>query len=291
MRPIRIKGDKVMHTIPAWGRRVPLLLVVFLTAVLGACASAPAPKADAALLRDLAPTGKLRAGIAVGAVSSPTWSVRDPATGQPRGVAVDLATALAAQLGVPLELKPYASTGEITAAGPKGEWDVGFMPMDATRAAILDFGPAYFLVESTYLVKASSGIMTLADVDKPGVRVAGVTGTTTARSAARSLKNVKLIEYRTSDELIASIRDGQADAIALGRESLVDLANKQLPGSRVLPGYYQATGVAITVPKGHAAALSYVTEFMEKAKADGTVRRALDKSGLPDAAVAPPMQR
>lgn len=260
-------------------------LLLASTLVLPACASRPA--ADPAALRELAPTGKLRAGIAVGAVSSPTWSVRDPATGQPRGVTVDLATALAAQLGVPLELKPYASTGAITDAGPKGEWDVGFMPKDATREAILDFGPAFFLVESTWLVRADSGIMTLADVDKPGVRPAGVTGTTTARSAARSLKNTKMVEYRTSDELISHMKARDVDAIALGRESLQDLANKQLPGSRILPGYYQATGVCIVVPKGHAAARGYVTAFIEKAKADGTVRKALDKSGLPDAAVAP----
>ncbi|MDB5803882.1 MAG: glnH [Betaproteobacteria bacterium] len=271
-------------------RFIPLCTALLLSAVLAACAGGAA-KPDPEIVRALAPTGKLRAGIAVGAVSSPTWSVRDPATGQPRGVTVDLATALAAQLGVPLELKPYASTGEITNAGPKGEWDVGFMPRDATREAILDFGPAFFLVESTWLVRGDSGITTLADVDKPGVKPAGVAGTTTARSAARSLKNNKLIEFRTSDELIDSIRTGKADAIALGRESLVDLANKQLPGSRVLPGYYQATGVSIVVPKGHAAALAYVTDFMEKAKSDGTVKTALVKSGLPDAAVAPPMKR
>ena len=256
--------------------------------LLAACASRP--PADPQVLRDLAPTGKLRAGIAVGAVSSPTWSVRDPATGQPRGVAVDIATALAAQLGVPLELKAYASTGEITNAGPRGEWDVGFMPVDATRAAILDFGPAYFLVESTWLVRADSGITTLADVDKPGVRPAGVTGTTTARSAARSLKNVRMVEYRSSEELIEHMRARDVDAIALGRESLVDLANKQLPGSRVLPGFYQATGVAIALPKGRPAGLAYATQFMERVKADGTVRKALDKSGLPEAAVAPPIK-
>jgi polar amino acid transport system substrate-binding protein len=266
------------------------LALVGLAALAGCGTSGP--KADAALLRELAPSGKLRAAVAVGAVSSPTWSVRDPATGQPRGVAVDIARALAAQLGVPLQLMPYASTGEITNAGPRGEWDVGFMPMDATRAAIVDFGPAYFLVESTWLVRADSSIRSLADVDQPGVRPAGVAGTTTARSAARSLKNVKLTEYRSSEELIEHMRARDVDAIALGRESLVDLANKQLPGSRVLPGYYQATGVAVALPKGKSAqARAYVAGFMEKAKRDGTVRKALDASGLPDAAVAPPAGR
>lgn len=256
-------------------------------AVLAACAT---PPAKAPPLAELAPTGKLRAGIAVGAVSSPTWSVRDPATGEPKGVTVDLARELGAKLGVPVELVPYPNSGELTAGGPKGEWDVGFMPMDATRAQMVDFGPAYFQVESTYLVPAGSNIMSLADVDKPGVRVAGIGGTTTARAAQRSLKNIKVLEYRTVDEVLELTRAGQADAVALGRESLVDLS-KKLPGSRVLPGYYQATGVAIAVPKGHPAALAYVTDFMENAKASGSVRRALDRSGLPDAAVAPPMAR
>src|SRR4051812_43296128 len=94
-------------------RFITFCTALLLSAVLAGCAGGAA-KPDPEIVRALAPTGKLRAGIAVGAVSSPTWSVRDPATGRPRGVTVDLATALAAQLGVPLELKPYASTGEIT---------------------------------------------------------------------------------------------------------------------------------------------------------------------------------
>jgi polar amino acid transport system substrate-binding protein len=46
-------------------------------------------------------------------------------------------------------------------------------------------------------------------------------------------------------------------------------------------------GIAIAVQKGKPQALAAVTEFMEKAKRDGTVRRALDAAGYPDEAVAP----
>jgi polar amino acid transport system substrate-binding protein len=63
------------------------------------------------------------------------------------------------------------------------------------------------------------------------------------------------------------------------------------PGSRVLPGHYQATGVAIAVPKNHPAALAYVSAYIEEAKASGVVRRALDNAGMKDAAVAPPVER
>jgi polar amino acid transport system substrate-binding protein len=247
--------------------------------LLAGCAANPAAT-------EVAPGGTLRVGIGVGPVPSAFWATRDPASGEPRGVTVDLAKAMAKDLGVPLRLVAYANSGEVTNGGPKGEWDVAFMPVDEVRARIVDFGPAYYLTESTYLVAAGSPIRTLADVDGPGVRVAGVEGTTTARSAQRSLKNNTVKTYRTADELFESIRSGNADAIALGRESLAGMQAK-LPGSRILDGHFQATGTAVAVPKGRSAALAYARSFVEKAKKDGTVRRALDAAGMKDAPIAP----
>jgi polar amino acid transport system substrate-binding protein len=246
--------------------------------LLAACAAGPA--------KEVAPGGVLRVGIGVGPVPSAFWATRDPANGEPRGVTVDLARAMAQDLGVPLRLVAYANSGEVTAAGPKGEWDVAFMPVDEVRARMVDFGPAYYLTESTYLVAAGSPIRALADVDRPGVRVAGVDGTTTTRSAQRSLKHNTVKNYRTADELFEAMRAGNADAIALGRESLAGLQAK-LPGSRILDGHFQATGTAVAVPKGRSAALAYVSAFVEQAKKDGTVRRALDAAGLKGSPVAP----
>jgi polar amino acid transport system substrate-binding protein len=249
-----------------------------LCVLLAACAAGPA--------KEVAPGGVLRVGIGVGPVPSAFWATRDPASGEPRGVTVDLAKAMAQDLGVPLRLVAYVNSGEVTAAGPKGEWDVAFMPVDEMRARMVDFGPAYYLTESTYLVAAGSPIRSLADVDRPGVRVAGVDGTTTTRSAQRSLRNNTVKNYRTADELFEAIRSGNADAIALGRESLAGMQAK-LPGSRILDGHFQATGTAVAVPKDRPAALAYVTGFVERAKRDGTVRRALDGAGLKGAPVAP----
>jgi polar amino acid transport system substrate-binding protein len=113
-----------------------------------------------------------------------------------------------------------------------------------------------------------------------------VDGTTTARSAARSLKNTQVKTYRTAEELYELARTGGADAIALGRESLAGMQAK-LPGARILDGHFHSTGTAVAVPKGRPAALAYVTGFVEKAKKDGTVRNALDAAGLKEAPVAP----
>ena len=238
-------------------------------------------------LHELAPAGKVRVGVGVGAVSSAFWATRDAVTGQPRGVTVDLANALARKLGRPLELIVFPNSGELTAAGPRGEWDVAFMPVDDERAKVVDFGPAYYLFESTYLVPARSGIRTIADVDRAGVRVAAVANTTTSRSAGRALKTATLIEFRTVEEIIDRVLAGQVDAVALGRESLESLAPR-LPGSRILDGHFHASGVAVAVPKNRPAALAYVSAFVEEAKATGIVRRALDNAGLRNAAVAPP---
>jgi len=88
---------------------------------------------DEAVRKELISTGKLRVGIGVGAAPSAFWATRDPATSKPRGVTVSLGQALADRLGVPLELVIYPNSGEVTAGGPKGEWDVAFMPEDAER--------------------------------------------------------------------------------------------------------------------------------------------------------------
>jgi polar amino acid transport system substrate-binding protein len=254
-------------------------------AILAAC-TAPTANEAVRTLQELAPTGKLRVGIAVGAVTSAFWTTKDSVSGRPQGVTVDLGADIASKLGVPIELVVYNNSGEVTAAGARGEWDVAFMPVDAERAKIVDFGPTYFLIESTYLVPAGSSISSIADVDRPGTRVLAIENTTTARSAARSLKNTSVMTCKTVDELYAAMRAGAADAIALSRDALDSFALK-FPGARVLPGYFQATGIAIAVPKGHPTALAYVSAYIEQAKSSGQVRRALDNAGLKGAPVAP----
>lgn len=239
-----------------------------------------------AAVKELAPTGKLRVGIAVGPSGSPLWAIKDPATGKPAGVTVDLGAALAAKLGVPVEYVAYASSGEITNAVASGAWDVGFMPVDDDRKKILAFGPNYSLGESTYLVAPGSAIKTIEEVDRPGVRVVGVENTTTIRAARRQLKQATVTGTKGSIEILDLLKTGKADAVALGRDSLEDFA-AQLPGARVLDGHFWAVGTAIAVPRNKPAALAFATEFIEAAKADGTVEKAFKNAKLKAAKVAP----
>jgi polar amino acid transport system substrate-binding protein len=268
------------------------LLAVGLFAMLavGLAVAADAARAgDAAAGNELAPSGKLRVGIAVAPTPGAGNVGREPGGGY-RGVAVDLGMELAGKLGVPLELVPYPNSGALTDAVGDGAWDLAFLPVDAQRKTKVEFGSAHIVLQSTYLVGPGSAIATLADVDRASVRVAGVENTATARAAQASLKAVTMTLVKTADELFDLLQSGRADAIALSRESLFTLAAK-LPGSRVLDGGYFNSYVAVAVPKGRPAALAYASAFVDAAIASGSVRRALDRIGLQTSTVPAPGTR
>src|SRR6202035_2350362 len=123
-------------------------------------------KAQEAAVKELIPTGKLRFGVAFAPKMSALFVVKD-AGGSPRGVTVDLGNELAQRLGVPIEFMVAPNTGVLTDALASAAIDVAFMPVDEERKKRLDFGPAYCLIESTYMVTAASGIRTLADKYHP----------------------------------------------------------------------------------------------------------------------------
>jgi polar amino acid transport system substrate-binding protein len=239
-------------------------------------------------MKELTPTGKLRAGIVYAPALSVFFAVRD-ADGRPRGVTVDLADELARQLGVAADFMVAPNSGMVTDAVESGAVDVAFMPVDDERKMRVAFGPNYCLIESTYMVTGASGIRTLGEVDRPNVRVVGIANTTTIRAAGRSLKNTTITAATSVEAAVEMLRTGVADAFALSRDSLPPFV-AQLPGSRIVDGGFQQTGIAIAVAKGRPAALAHVGTFLERAKASGSVRRALDRAGFRDQPVAPPAE-
>jgi polar amino acid transport system substrate-binding protein len=246
-----------------------------------------AKAADDAARRELAPTGAMRVAIGVGPVAGAFYAVRDPATGQYRGVTVELARALAGRLAVPVRFVPYLGSGEIQNAAGSGTWDVTFMPVDAARKQAVDFGAPYHLLQSTYLVPGASRIRTVADANVPGVRIVGVRDTATFRASQSASPRANHIAVEGPERAVALMQSGEADAIALGRESLTGIS-EQIPGSRILEQAFLNSTTAIAVPKGRPLAHAFVTRFIEEAKVSGLVRRTFDHHGLQSSVVAPP---
>jgi polar amino acid transport system substrate-binding protein len=252
-------------------RHLPLL------ALLPVAAQAQSP-AQSPALAELAPTGRLRFGIGVAPVGSAFWTRRD-AAGVAQGVTVDLGAAFAHAFGLPLDTQELNSSTEVLEAVAAGRLDFAFMPADAERARMVAFGPNYYLFVSTLMVVPGIAVTHVDQVDAAGLRIVGVRGTTTLRSAERAFPNARFVTVTGANDALAALREGRADAVALGRESL-DTLLPQLPGARILEGHFHAAGTASAVPPGRPQALALVTEWMERAKADWTVRRALDAHGI-----------
>src|ERR671939_858031 len=251
-------------------------------------AAAVAAEDDTSARRELAPTGKLRAGILLGSLRPSTfYAMMVWPTGRLRGVTVDLATALAKKLGMPLEIVPYPSADALNQSATTGAWDVTFMTVDPHRETLVDFGPAYAVFEATYLVRSASPIRRIADVDQVGNRVAAIRGGGLSFRLGRSLKNALLVPAPTLEDAYEWMLQGKVDAIASQRGRLKALASRH-PDTRVLDGSFATGRQAIAVPKHRPAALRYVCRFIEEAKASGLVQRALNAAGVRDEAVAPP---
>lgn len=233
---------------------------------------------------DLVRTGKLRVGVGVVA---PHWAVKDPQTGEIRGVAVDIARALAKRIGIELVAVEYPSPPAVLGGLKDNAWDIGFLAVDPSRATVVDFSPPYLQIDATYLVPDGSSIRDVTAADQPGVRIAVTSKSVEEIVLRRVLKQAELVSVDTISAGFDLLRAKKADLLAAPRPTLLPLSSR-LPGSRVLADRFHAAFGAMAVPKGQTARLAYIAEFVEEAKASGLVQRAIEGAGVRGVRVAPP---
>lgn len=236
-----------------------------------------------AVRSDLAPTGKMRVGINYGNL---VLAQKDPATGELRGVAVDLARELGRRLDVPVELVQYSSAGQMTDALATGAWDVAFLAREPGRAGEIGFTAPHLLIEGTYLVPAASPYTRAAEIDRDGVRIAVSEKSAYDHFLSRNVKHATLVRAPGNSAGLGLLQAGRADVIA-GVRQLLLMDQAKLPGSRVLEDRFMTIEQAMGLPKGREAGLQYAREFIEEMKASGFVARSLEKSGVRGVPVGP----
>ncbi len=248
--------------------------------LFAACASVPEPD----VVRELAPSGKLRAAINFG---NPVLAQRAPADGSPRGVSVDLARELGRRLGVPVELVTFDAAGKVFDALNSGAWDVAFLAVDPARAAEIAFSAPYVSIEGTYLVRDDSPLRAIADVDREGVRVAVGNKSAYDLYLTRTLKRAQVVRAPTSPAAIELFMRDKLEVAAGVKQPLVQFARAH-PGLRVMEGRFMAIEQAMGTPRQRQAGARYLHAFVEEMKRSGFVAAGLQRSGQADATVAPP---
>ena len=256
---------------------------------LSGCAEPPArvPAVPADAVAELAPGGTLRAAINYG---NPILATKDLATGQPRGVSVDLSRELAARLGVGLELVTFEAAGKVVQAARSGAWDVAFVAIDPARGPDMLQTPPYVIIEGAYLVQANSPIQRNEDVDREGIRIAVGKGSAYDLFLGRQLKQASMV-YAPTSPAVTDLFIAQKLDVAAGVKQQLEADAKRLPGLRLLPGRFMVINQAMATPQGRDAGARYLHQFVEEMKATGFVANALARHGIEGAVVAPAAPR
>ena len=249
-----------------------LILAALLAAMLGSVSLAHAQQ-DASTV---APKGELRAAL----ITSNPVLVERTSDGQFAGVSVDLANAFAAQLGVPVRLVPYENLVRYNQSIGKDEWDIGFAPRDLSRVGQLVFSDSFLEANESYVARPGIMLNTPDEVDRPGNKVAVLQGSAADGFLTRTLTRAQII--RIVDGLVSA-----REALSLGRADvfadythIAYLVQAEVPGATVLITPFSVVRMTIAIPKGNAAALPIVNDFIVKAKKDGVITDAIKKAGL-----------
>jgi polar amino acid transport system substrate-binding protein len=241
-------------------------------------------KIDSAVVEAFAPMGVLRASINLG---NPILANRDPATGEPFGVSVDLARDFAAYLGLPLELVIFDAAGKSVEAVSDERADFGFFAVDPKRGETIAFTAPYVLIEGFYLVRNDSPVRTNADVDAAHNRVAVGKGSAYDLFLTRELKAAQIVRAPTSPTVVQTFIE-QGLEVAAGVKQQLEADAGKVGGLRLLDERFMVIRQAMGVARSRGEKASKVlADFVEQKKASGFVAEALARHGVEGASVAP----
>jgi polar amino acid transport system substrate-binding protein len=237
-----------------------------------------------ALVPAFAPSGTLRASINLG---NPILASRDPASGDPVGVSVDLAREFARLLGVPVELVVFEEAAASVDAVRNEKADIGFFAIDPARSEGLLFTAPYVLIEGSYLVRDSSALTGNAQVDSRGNRISVGSGSAYDLFLTREISQAQIVRLQGAGPVLAAVRAGDVE-VAAGIRQVLEGEARRAPGVRVLPGRFMVIRQAMGAPASRGAeAQAALASFAEKMKASGFVADALKRHCIEGAIVAP----
>jgi len=210
------------------------------------------------VLSDLAPMGRLRAGINY---SNFVLATKDLATGEPAGIAPDLARLIAQRLNVPIQFITFETAGKMADAVGTGVWDIAFLANEPERAGEIQFTPPYLEIEAGYLVPPDSTIQSVKEVDRPETRIAIAAKSAYDLFLSRNLQHATLMRAQGMPASYELFIAEKLDVLA-GIKPWLSKVVEKLPGSRMLDGHFMAVQQCIGTPRGREVGARFLAEFV-----------------------------
>lgn len=225
-------------------------------------------------------------------LSYPPFEMLD-AAGQPDGVGVRLAEALAEYLGRPLQIVPMEFEGLIPAL-KTGHIDLIISSLTANdeRRESIDFSEPYAFTGLAILAGAHTDVQQVDDLRKPGRIITAKSGTTGEAWARKNLPEAKVLVFTDQAACVAEVAQGRADAFIYDQLSIYSYHKQNPTTTRGLLRPFVEESWAIGVAKGQDALRQQVNEFLVHFRAqDGfsklgerylqDEKRFLEEMGIP----------
>jgi polar amino acid transport system substrate-binding protein len=225
-------------------------------------------------------------------LSYPPFEMQDK-EGNPGGVGVKLAEALAKSLGRPLQIIPMGFSGLIPAL-KTGNIDLIISSMTATdeRRKSIDFSNPYAFTGLALLVKKDSGIESIDDLKGAG-RVITAKATTTGETwAIKHMPSTKRVVFEDQTACVLEVVQGRADAFIYDQLSIYQYAKENKETTRGLLKPFVEESWAIGIAKGQDELKTQVNGFIDDFRAANGFgkladqylseeKKFLEKEGIP----------
>ena len=230
------------------------------------------PVLSATLLR--AEPAPVRVGMDL---SYPPFETIGP-DGRPAGISVDLAGALGAALGRPVQIENMPFTGLIPAL-QSGKIDLIISSMTATaeRARAVAFSEPYLTTGLAALVPAASTAPDLASLDQPGRTIVVRQGTTGEVFARANVREASILTLEKENACVLEVTQGKADAFVYDQMSVFQNAKRHPGKVRALLAPLQKESWAIALRPSDTELLAEVNAFLGKFRADGGFTKLADR--------------
>ena len=203
-------------------------------------------------------------------LSYPPFEMQDKA-GNPDGVSVRLAEALATNLGRPLKIVPMEFSGLIPALKTRNV-DIIISSMTATdeRRQSIDFSNPYAFTGLALLVRKDSDIQSIEDLKKPGRSITAKTATTGETWAIKNLPDVKRVVFEDPTACVLEVTQGRADAFIYDQLSIYQYSQENKETTRGLLKPFVEESWAIGIQKGDYGMQGRINAFLDEfRKQDG----------------------
>ena len=233
--------------------------------------------ADVQAIKD---RGKLRVGVKA---DVPNFGLQDAATGEFEGMEIDLAYAIAEEIGLSQDDVEFSAVTAKT-RGPlldNGQLDlvIATFTIKPERLEQWNFSDTYFQDEVGLLVKNASGITGLAGLDGKNIGVAQGATTRDAVQVEADAANIEVnfFEFATYPEINAALESGRVDAFSVDKSILTGYVTED---SVILPDGFSPQDYGIASKKGTDGLTTFVNDMLAEMDANGDMAALLEKWGL-----------